>query len=527
MPIRALSARWRRADPQTTSLLLVALSALAVYIAAPWNGWAIDDVAIAANPLLQRVGTLPQAMVSSWWYPIPHLYRPLATGTIGVELLVAAGAPWLPHTVNIVLHAVAAALVTCLCRRWLSTGASFVAGLYFALLPAHGEAVATLVARAELLAAVALLTMLLVITREGAPTRRTWLLVALTSAAALASKEGGVAAPVLALGAAWAYPAARPHARQWALAAFAGTAVMLAARLAVLGELAGDLPHVIFRSISTAERIPVALSLLPSTAAMLFLPLRPAINYSPPLELVQSPSPLQVAAGILLVACVVCALVVHVRRPSAVTFGLLVIGATAAPTANVLFASGVTLSGRSTYAPSIGGAFLVGAAFAWLAATRARRVALVAVGGYLAACAVLTWKEVPVWRDSQSVIAAAAARGPRSYWAPMTRAYRARDEGRTVEALGYFRTAAELLPFDTEMLSDGASLALAHGDTADATRWLRAALAVNPRARRARARLASLVAAQGKAAESRRLLEEGLRLEPDMRTWAVMLGREQ
>jgi tetratricopeptide (TPR) repeat protein len=154
-------------------------------------------------------------------------------------------------------------------------------------------------------------------------------------------------------------------------------------------------------------------------------------------------------------------------------------------------------------------------------------VALVAAGCYLAACGLVTWNEVPVWRGSKSVIAAAAARGPRSYWVPMTRAYRARDEGHDLEALGHFRSAAELLPFDTEMLTDGASLALAHGDTADAARWLRTALAVNPRARRARARLVSLAGAGGNVAESRRLLREGLLLEPDQHTWELMLEHQR
>src|SRR4051812_28740610 len=111
MPITARGDRWWRADPDTTSLLLVALSALVAYCAAPWNGWAIDDVVIAGQPLLQSFRTLPQAMMSPWWYPNQSLYRPLATGTIGVELLLVAGAPWLSHTINVLLHATAAMLV--------------------------------------------------------------------------------------------------------------------------------------------------------------------------------------------------------------------------------------------------------------------------------------------------------------------------------------------------------------------------------------------------------------------------------
>jgi hypothetical protein len=443
-----------------------------------------------------------------------------------LELLIGRGAAWLPHTTNVLLHALAAVLVTKLCRRWLPAAASLGAGLYFALLPAHGEAVATLVARAELLAAVALLGMLLVVSRDEAPTRRTSLLVAALSAAALASKEGGVAAPVLALGAAWAYPAARPHAWRWALAAFAGTVVLLMARFAVLGELGGDVPHALFRPLSAIQRLPVALSLLPTTAAMLFLPMRPAINFTPPLHVVLSPPTLRVVGGTLLVLVAVAALVVHIRRPSAWTLGFLIISATAAPTANLLFASGVVLSGRSVYAPSIGGALLIGVVLARLCATRLRPVAIGATACYLAACAVLTWNEVPVWRGSETAIAAAAARSPESYWVPMTRAYQARNAGQPIEALGHFRQAARLLPFDSEMLTDGAALALSQGDTADATQWLRQAVEANPRARRARMRLVSILEAKGDVTGSRRLLEAGVLAEPEQRTWALMLGRD-
>ena len=183
----------------------------------------------------------------------------------------------------------------------------------------------------------------------------------------------------------------------------------------------------------------------------------------------------------------------------------------------------MVLSGRSGYAPSIGAALLVGAALAWLAATRLRPVLPIASAVYLGACGWLTWREVPVWRSSASAIDAAAARGPESYWVPMTRAYRARDMGSTIEALKQFRLAADLIPFDTEMLSDGAALALAQGDTAAAMRWLRTAVTVNPRARRARTRLISILDARGDARESRRLIEDGLRAEPDQHIWALRL----
>ena len=469
----------------------VALVAAAAHAGVLRNGFAVDDVAIAANPLLQRVATLPAAMAAPWWHPDPHLYRPLATLMIGAELLLAHGAAWLPHLVNVALHAGIAVLVSQLARRWLQPIAAAGAGACFALLPAHAEAVGTIVGQAELLAAAALMGTMLVVTRVAAPTPRSRLAVFVLAVVALASKEGGVTAPVLALGAAWALPRARPYAWTNAFAALAGIVVLLLARLIVLGTLGGDRAHPAFRTLGPWRRLVAATSMLPHSAAMLLLPVPPAINYVPPWQSVLHPSPGALLVGVMLVAGGLALLVAHVRHPSVTTLGALIVAVTLAPTANLLFASGVAVSGRGMYAPSIGTALLSGALLAALA-RRAPSVAGIVATGYLLACAVVTVREGPVWRSSASALAAAEARGPDSYWVPRGRAYLARDAGRPAEALGYFRRAATLMPVDWEMLTDGATVALAAHDTVDAERWLAAAVAAHPGTGRARVRLDAL-----------------------------------
>jgi MFS family permease len=526
MGVPATSSEEMGLAQRTRELLLVALVAIVVHAQAAWNGWAIDDAVIAAHPLLQSVRTLPSAIGSPWWYPTEHLYRPLTTAVIGGLLLAGHGAPWLPHVVNVGLHGLVALMVTRLCRRWLPPGPALGAGLFFAVLPAHVEAVVTLVATAELLAAAALLGVMLVVTGDSPPTRGRYLLTGLLSAAALASKEGGVAAPVLALAVAWAHPAARPNAWRWMLAASAGTVVLLAARLPVLGTLGGDIPNTVFRTLDTGTRTMVALALLPWSGAMLFLPVRPAINASPPLHLVQSPPMAAVVLGALMVCAGLASVYVHWRRPSVWSLGLVIVAATLAPTSNVLFASGVALSGRSVYAPSIGAALLIGALLGVLATSRIRQAAPAIAVVFLGWCAVVSWREVPVWRSSEAALRAAEERSPESYWAPMGLAYIAREEGRPDEALRYFTRAASLSPYDWEMLADAAALALTQGDTVIAERWLRTAVTVNPRARRARVWLVALSRARGDTASARRLIEDGLRAEPDMRIW-VALGERR
>ncbi len=507
---------------RAAALAAVALLAAGAYARAPFNGFATDDAGIVANPLLQEWSTLPASLASAWWWRTGRLYRPFSLVTLGAEHLAAGGAPWLSHAVNVALHAAVALLVTRLFARFLPPAAAFASGALFALLPAHAEAVASIVGRAELLAALAIVALLLLVTGEQPPTPRTRLVVAALAALALASKEGGVAAPFLALAAAWTRPQQRPHALQWAASALAGTAALLLARLIVLGTLAGDRPHPLFQAVSTSDRLALALSMLPRAAAMLVLPVAPAIDHVPTMDAARHPDPLLVVLGALLVGAAAAALAWHVRRPAAVTLAVCIVAATMAPTANLFFASGVVLAGRNLYAPSIGALLLVGAAIAAALATRASRLVPYAVATLALLSLAATWREVPVWRSSDAVFAATSERDPGNYRAPMYHAYVARDGGRREQALAQFRLAAERFPADPEMLTDGATVALALHDTASAVSWLRSAVDAQPLAARARARLAGVLRAQGDSAGATALLIEGARVDPAQRQWKAL-----
>jgi hypothetical protein len=482
------------------ALIVVALVATMAFLRAPWNGYAMDDPAILANPLLHAMDTLPDTLVSPWWWQGGYLYRPLTLFTLAVDQLVGHGAPWLPHTINVVLHVLVAVAVARLYARFLPPGAALVAGILFALLPAHVEAVASIVGRAELLSALAMVTLMLVVTKEQQPTHRACLLAALLSAAALASKEGGAAAPVLAFVAAFAWPAQRRHAVRWAGAAMAGTAAMLLARFLVLGTLGGDLVNVAFRDISVGQRLLVALTMLPRAAVMLVLPVPPVIDYAPSLAELRHPSLLLAVSGALLVAVGVAGFVQHLRRPTAVTLGLCITAATLAPTSNLFFASGVVLAPRTLYAPSIGAGLVVGAALTWMLATRARVVLPYAVILLAALAAAVTWREVPVWRNSHTALLAMGEHQPDNYRVPTYWAYVALRRGDREQALAQFRVAVSRFPADHEMLIDGAEVALSTHDTTLAIDWLRTALDVSPRSSRARSQLRAIM--RGREARS-------------------------
>ena len=513
-------------SPGWAAPVSVALAALAVTFGALFDRLALDDTAIFAHPAIASWHTLPQALGSPWWYATGRLYRPLALLSLGVDRQLAGGAPWLAHAENLLLHAAVAALVVVLARRFLPPWSALAAGLLVAVLPVHVESVASLVGRAELLASLALVALLLVVTRAAAPTRRAEVGAALLAAAALAAKEWGAVAALLAAVAAYALPHQRTHVRRWGAAALCGTVTMLAARAVVLGTLGGDVPHPFFRTLPPLARVGVGLANLPRTAAMLTLPIQPAIEEVPPLASASHPSVVLLCAGALLLVAVLALAAMHFRRPSALTLGAWLLAATIAPTSNLLFAEGA-LTARTLYAPSIGAALMAGAAIAWLASRGAGKVLALAVAAACVASAVVDAREVHVWRDTPSVIAAMVARRDDNYRGHELLAYSLRDAGDDRGALPHFARAIALFSGDAELLTDGAVVALRVRDTTTAERWLSSAVQGSARAARARTRLYSILRARGDTSGARRLLVDGLRLEPQQRTWAASLATHE
>jgi protein O-mannosyl-transferase len=115
----------------------------------------LDDVAIVVwNPLVQSLNGVWRAFGAPYWPASLGglVYRPLPIATYALDWQFHSPA-WF-HAVNLLWHAGAAVAVTTLSRRWVSAIAALAAGLIFAVHPVHVEAVASVIGRAELMAAV-------------------------------------------------------------------------------------------------------------------------------------------------------------------------------------------------------------------------------------------------------------------------------------------------------------------------------------------------------------------------------------
>src|SRR5439155_10651159 len=208
-------------SPERRLDLAVAACAAVVYLGALWNGFALDDrPQVVFNPLLADWSGIWRAFSASWWASGfgGQYYRPLTVATLVLDARLD-GAPWF-HLVNVLWHVAATLTVAALARRWAGARAGLIAGLLFAVHPVHVEAVANVVGRGELMAALwTLLAVYAAVVRESPA----WSGVAL-ACGLLSKADAAVAAALAAL--AWVLGVTRPPRR---------TIVALAAAWAAAG----------------------------------------------------------------------------------------------------------------------------------------------------------------------------------------------------------------------------------------------------------------------------------------------------
>lgn len=474
--------------------LAVAACAAVVYLGALWNGFALDDrYIIVFNPLVHAPARIWRIFAEPYWAAFlgGQVYRPLAVATYAIDGLVD-GAWWF-HLVNLLWHSGASVAVAALARHWSGRSAALIAGLLFAVHPVHVEAVANVVGRSELMAA-----LFAVLAVYGAVVRASvgWSTAALILG--ILSKENAAVAPGLIVWA-WLLGLARPSRRQ--VAAFAAAWVVTAGlyfglRWAVLHQYTGFLgiAQVFVGAGPLAVRF-TAIAALADVARLLVFPLELRVDYSPAERtLVTSALDPRFLVGLLCFAAWGALLVLAWRRGRRVeAYGLGWIALAFFPVANLLFPVGVVVAERTLYLPSAGLALAAGA---WLQGLSPKRLPLV-VGLVVAAGGVRTVLRVPVWHDDKTVTLSILEDSPRSYRGPQYTAALLQSAGNPARALEYFRIAAQIYDRDSRLFIGAADAAFALGrpklaDTllARAERLCRSCLVTNYRnqAEAARAR---------------------------------------
>lgn len=522
----------------------VVLLAVLVHLPSLRHGFALDDLRdIQENEAVHGLGRLGDLLLSPYRSDIPpgrSPYRPVTSVSFALSWALGGGSPVVFHAVNVGLHAAATAAVLALLALlgapllWSAAGAAV-----FAVHPVHAEAVANVVGRGDVLAALFVLLAVIVHLARGVP--GPWKVAAVGSAYALAlgSKESAVVLPALLMTVEIFRPgmegkAAEPVPRRLAAAWPTWTALglvlaaYLGARYAVLGTLVHRDVAPYIAVLPPDLRLSTAVANLTHVGRLLLIPWDLSSDYGPAVVLPAGWAELRTWAGVAVVVGAALLAVVGRLRSAWIPLGVLWCALAATVVSNLVIPIGVWVAERTLYLASVGVSLLVvgvGRVLEGSLEAPGRRalavsgIVVVALGGWR------SWERCSTWKNSETVLRTLAEEHPESYRAQWWVAERLTSEGRPAAALPWFRSALELDPTDANLILGYARALLLAGDPVRAER---AARRVPEELHPARsAYLAQALVEQGREVEAREVVRRGLDRfpgDPRLRSLAEGLG---
>ena len=528
----------------------VALLATIPYLIGLGNGFAFDDVSIAAeNPRIRSIEGIRRVFTTDWWDGTRSrtlVYRPLAMATLSADYAAArlgqTGPPparlpdrsALPfHLQNLLWHAAASvALFVLVIELFASPPLAFLTAALFAVHPVHTEAVYGIVGRAELIAAFFVFASLVVAWRvfrdDPAGVRRP-ALAGLLLLLALLSKEHAIVVPAVPL--LWLF--LRPRDQRRAIAGrrsfrllmaslIVAALVFLALRATVLGSIAGvgaappDLhdPNNPIATATGAARWLTPVRVFGDVSRLLVFPRILSVDYS--FNQIPVVSSLDLATSLCLLALIgLAASAIFLRHHApAASFGILFFFLTWALTSNFVVPIGTILGERLLYLPSAG--ICLAFAFGLLAAGRRLRVPVAALTVVLVLLgAARTWARGLDWKDNLTLFASAAGASPRSCKVHYNLAIELRLAGRTQEAVDHFERALRLGPNDAKIHNNLAGILAGEGKIDAAIAHLEQAVRIDPDDADSQFNLGSMLRQTGRLPEAIEHFGQAARLKPD------------
>lgn len=533
-------------SPTRRRLLLLALAVAPLVAFAPglandfldWD----DNLNFVTNPYYRGLG----------WSNLRWMLRATVTGhyipvtwtTLGLDYLLWGMNPAGYHLTNLLLHALNTTIFALLAARLLRlarprTGEAALwagtatAALLFALHPLRAETVAWVTERRGLLSALfALLTVLTYVrmaATEGAPRRR-WLATSVGCyALALASKAAVVPLPLVLLvldayplgrlGSPWRPWATRDARRAWLEKV---PYLLLAAAAAAVAVAVVHARHV----FSPVASYPPAarLAMLAYTLAFYVTKTVAPVNLNPLYEVPERVSALdpRFLGAVAAVALLTASLWLMRRRWPAgpalwSAYALMLV-----PVSGLAQAGHQLVADRYSYLSCLPWALLLGAAVcavldgaaAGRLSPRVRALALGVVAVWIAGLASLTWFQVQVWRDSETLWRYALELDPSCVLCHNNLGGGLANRGNPAAAIEHFQAGLALRPDDAGLRGNLGLALLTTGHAAESVGQLERALELNPADVEARLNLGVALAVIGRMAEASDQLRQAVAQNP-------------
>jgi protein O-mannosyl-transferase len=543
---------------------LVALVTFAVFSPALRNefvNWDDYDL-LVDNPRYRGLGWEQLR----WMFSTFHQghYQPLSWMTFGLDYLIWGMEPFGYHLTNLVLHAANTALFYLLALRLLSLAlsrppsasdlglrmAAGFAALFFSIHPLRVESVAWATERRDVLSGFFFLATILCYLRamshssDPSDSAR-WRNKALIAyGLSLLSKASGVTLPLVLL-VLDVYPLRRlsggpgmwfgPLARRvwWEKVPF----FLLAAGAAAIAPLAQSEAGAVaaLRIHGITARLAQSLYGLVFYLWKTILPTDLSPFYEVPRKLDPFAWPF-LLSGVVVVGLTIGLFVLRRRWPAGLASWVCYV-VIVAPVLGFVQSGRQMVADRYSYLSCLAWAILLGGGlyYLWKRNVDQRRgerkfsLLTAAAAVILMALAVLTWKQVDVWHDTDRLWSHVLAITDRSIFRSGTAHHLvsrfAADRGDLDRAIEHLRISINIEPTDSATYFDLGTLLARKGQLNEAIKNFQNALTLNPTLSQGHYNLANAFALQGRLQEATAHLEEALRLKPNYAEAYINLGK--
>jgi len=476
-----------------------------------------DDRLVLHNPYLR----LPWMSSLEWMWSTTYMghYQPLSWMSLAVDHAVAGTSPLAYHLDSLLWHTAGAVLlyfllVELLTRVSATASASgalvrasaALGALFWSIHPLRVESVAWIAERRDPISLVFWLLALFAYIRSVDVGRiqlrsLTWYLVSCVSLVlSLLAKAWGMTFFVTLVALDW-YPLDRIPLSRTALTDPRYRPVWLQKMpFAVLGLGAGALAwaaqHAAPDTMLSTAQWSIHARMLQAAYGLCFYPLKTlwpsglAALYELP------PTLAAVPASYIVCACVVAAAAVvtvwFARQIAPVTVALIAYAATVAPVLGFAQSGPQLVADRYSYLSCLAFSALLAGGLLALRSPLVIRAARLALGAFLVASAVLTWRQATAWHDSIGLWAHALDAGHPGYVAHLNYGQALRAAGRTDEAIAHYRQALAIRPTSGNAWYNLANALKAQGQDDDAVRAYEAAIQYLPRKVEAQVNLGNL-----------------------------------
>jgi len=438
---------------------LIPMIAILIYIPSFNADFTLDDVLIVEdNTFVKSLDQIPAIWTSHYWAgkvdaTDTGLYRPLTLTTYNLQYALTGETPSAFHIVNILLHAlVCLMLMKMASLLFLDFRLVIISGLLFAIHPIHTEAVAGIVGRAEILAALFILTSMVCYHHWRQKGEIKWLVLLLVSTfAAITSKEHGfLMIAILALQETYYYFTTKSFSwnerKKWI--AFGSVAILSLGMWMVRSTITGPTAsHELWANVESAERMATSLRTSAEYIGLHLWPFPLSADYWIDEVPIVGFSNIKVLMGVLVILVMV-SLAYYLRRKIPVaSWGILFFFLMLLPVSNFVFAAGFLKAERILYIPSVGLILLISVMLTKLIDFKSSRIpGFILLGIFVLLFSWRTLTRTGDWKNNYTLALATLQTSPNSPRFNNMMGLELRAQNKNNEALAYFEKAVQANP---------------------------------------------------------------------------------